>query len=86
MGEILRQPRFTVRTVANQVFVLTAVSEGWLDAVSPADARQLSWSAAEHLRSDLPDIVDALDAGRTLPDDWKERMRALLGRLMEERT
>ncbi|HEX7785401.1 MAG TPA: F0F1 ATP synthase subunit alpha, partial [Methylomirabilota bacterium] len=37
--ELLRQPRFTVRTVADQILALTAVAEGWLDQLSPSAGR-----------------------------------------------
>jgi len=83
--EILRQPRFTVRTVADQLLALMAVTEGWLDSLSPADARVLVWSAAEKAREELPDVVGALNAGREPPENWKERLGSLVHRLLEER-
>lgn len=85
MSEILRQPRFTVRTVPDQIFALTAVAEGWLDAMTPADARQLVWSTAERMRPELPDIVNALEAGRAPPEGWRERMHALVERALGDR-
>ncbi len=86
LREILRQPRFTIRTVAAQIFALTAVSEGWLDPVPPTEAGQVVWSAAEDLRSELADIADDLDAGRAPSGDWKDRMRALVQRFLPERS
>jgi F-type H+-transporting ATPase subunit alpha len=46
LRELLRQPRFSVRSVDEQIFALTAVSEGWLDDLEPASARDAVWSAA----------------------------------------
>jgi F-type H+-transporting ATPase subunit alpha len=85
LREVLRQPRFSVRTVADQVFALTAVSEGWLDPLPPAEAGQLLWSAAEQLGAELPDVESAFDAGREPSGDWKERMHALVQRFLEAR-
>jgi F-type H+-transporting ATPase subunit alpha len=78
MREILRQPRFTVRSVPEQVFALTAVTEGWLDGLAPREATHKLWSAVARLHSEVADVVDALENGRTAPDGWKERMHALL--------
>lgn len=84
MREILRQPRFTVRTVAEQIMALTAVSEGWLDGVSPARARTMIWDATRRLRAEIPELVDRLDAQEDDVDAaWKERLRARLSALAE---
>jgi F-type H+-transporting ATPase subunit alpha len=85
MRETLRQARFTVRTVADQVVALTAVSEGWLDALPPADARALVRSAAERLRVAAPDLARALDLGTEPPGDWKPAVHAVVQGLLEER-
>jgi len=84
LREILCQPRFTVRAVAAQVLALTAVAEGWLDAVAPAEVGRVVWAAADRLRPELPDVVRELEAGRAPPDGWKDRMRTLLGRFLPE--
>jgi F0F1-type ATP synthase alpha subunit len=84
LRELLRQPRFTVRTVADQVFALSAVAEGWLDALAPADARRALWSAAERLPAELADVVGALAAEKEPPGDWQQRMRGLLQRVVAE--
>jgi F-type H+-transporting ATPase subunit alpha len=84
LREILRQPRFTVRTVPAQIFALVAVAEGWLDALAPARARDVLWSAAERLEVELADVPSAIAAGRELPSDAKPRMRALLNRYLED--
>jgi len=86
LREVLRQPRFTLRTVAGQIFALTAVTEGWLDSLPPIEAAPLLWSAAERLGAELPEVAAALDAGRDAPEHWKERMHGLVQRSLEERT
>ncbi|MHB8416546.1 MAG: F0F1 ATP synthase subunit alpha [Myxococcales bacterium] len=77
LREILRQPRFTVRTVADQLVALTAVAEGWLDGSAPEEAARMTWAVAERVTSESPDIARALDAGAAAPEGWKERLHAL---------
>jgi F-type H+-transporting ATPase subunit alpha len=67
MREVLRQPRFTPRAVADQIRVLTAVAEGWLDGVPPLEAGRLVWTAVERAPAEH--------------QDWKERMRVEIDRL-----
>jgi F-type H+-transporting ATPase subunit alpha len=71
-GRVLRallcQPRLTVRRVAEQVFTLTAVSNGWLDAVEPGVARQAIDRAIERARIELGAVMDHLETGVT--PDW----------------
>ena len=77
MREVLRQPRFELRTVADQIVALTAVNEGWLDALSPTDARSLIWAVASQLRAELPELDGAL---ATLQEsvDWKRHLYQLV--------
>jgi F-type H+-transporting ATPase subunit alpha len=77
MRDLLRQPRFTRRTVADQVLVLTAVGEGWLDDVPPSDAQRV-YAAAERARTELPHIMAALDGGEAAPTSWQEPLRELV--------
>lgn len=69
MRELLRQPRFTVRGVFEQIFALTAVAEGWIDDVPLGDIRARVWSAAERLRAEQPQRVASLEAASKGPTD-----------------
>lgn len=70
MRELLRQHRFTVRPISEQVFTLTAVSSGWLDDVEPRRAREAVMRALERARAELAPAIEALDAGTTPEGDW----------------
>ncbi len=86
MREILRQPRFTVRTVAEQIVALTAVTEGWLDGLGPAEARTVTWAATTRLHAENPELATALANATTAPsDDVKQKLQALVRSLIEER-
>jgi F-type H+-transporting ATPase subunit alpha len=84
LRELLRQPRFTPRTVADQIAALAAIDAGWLDTVPPLPAASALWSAIARLGAEAPGIVAALGAG-TAPGDWKETLRAQLERLVQPR-
>jgi F-type H+-transporting ATPase subunit alpha len=81
MREVLRQPRFTVRRVADQLFALTALAEGWLDGIALADVSRIVWTGAEGLRADLPEATATIEAGQPAPPAWLDRARALATRL-----
>jgi F-type H+-transporting ATPase subunit alpha len=65
LRELLRQPRFTNRSIAAQVVTLTAVTAGWLDAVEPGRAR-----------SECAAIIETLDAGTLPPGEWQAAVHA----------
>jgi len=83
MRELLRQPRFTRRSVADQVLALTAVAEGWLDGASPPEARRALWAAAGRARADVAGVMETLDAGEEPPDGWKESLHQVVQRSRE---
>ncbi len=81
MREFLRQPRFTVRRVFEQLLALTTVAEGWLDDVAQGDVRARVWSAAERLRAEHPQLVTSLENARKGPsDEEKAVMRSAVER------
>lgn len=82
LRELLRQPRLTVRTVAQQVLALTAVAEGWLDGRSAPDAARILWSAADRASVEASEVMRALDVGETPPQDWSNRLHAVVERAL----
>lgn len=78
MREILRQPRFEVRSPAEQVLAITAVSDGWLDGGTAKEAKEVLQTALARVALEAPDIVEAIDKDSQPPEDWKERVRSLI--------
>ena len=76
--ELLRQPRFTPRGVAQQILALTAADAGWLDTLSPATVAEATWSALTSVLPELPDVIDALEAGEDPAAGWTDRFHELL--------
>lgn len=78
MRELLQQPRFAHRSTADEVFLLTATSEGWLDGVELANVPATADKLLQRVRSEAAATMETLDAG-ALPDNWKEAL-ATIGR------
>lgn len=72
LREVLRQPRFARRGVAEQVFALTAVGEGFLDGLAPGAARAALGSALGRLEADLAAGRLALHADGPPPEGLRE--------------
>lgn len=82
MRELLRQPRLTNRSVADQVFAISAVSEGWLDAVATDAVAEIVWRAAQRLPRDLVASLSA--SGAAFSVVCKATMRDVLARALAE--
>jgi F-type H+-transporting ATPase subunit alpha len=75
---LLRQSRLSPRGIAEQVFAVLSVSEGWLDGIVPEKAAHFVENIVARVRSEEPSVASQLDRGE-LPDDddWLERCRTL---------
>jgi F-type H+-transporting ATPase subunit alpha len=82
--ETLRQPRFTPRSLAAQILVVTAIDEGWLDGVDPPDASRSVWTAVEELSEERPDLARAVEANAD-PASWKDHLREQVRRASPSR-
>jgi F-type H+/Na+-transporting ATPase subunit alpha len=78
MRELLRQSRFESRSVSNQVLLLTAVSEGWLDVVAPEEALELMHRILLRIRTENNKVVEILESGKPPEKDWKPFVQTLL--------
>jgi len=74
---LLRQPRLTPRSIAEEVLAVLAVSEGWLDGLGPEQAPHFVESFVARIRSEEPLVASRLDRGELPDDDWLERCRVL---------
>ena len=70
LRELLRQARFTVRPISEQVLALTAVNSGWLDDTAPSRVRDIVARALARARAESGDLITTLDAGATPDLDW----------------
>jgi F-type H+-transporting ATPase subunit alpha len=75
---LLRQKRFSARSIAHQVLTLTAVSEHWLSDLKSWQAVYAADALVELARQQVPEIVAALDRGEVPQDDWKQTLEKLM--------
>ncbi|MEQ9410304.1 MAG: F0F1 ATP synthase subunit alpha [Fuerstiella sp.] len=75
---LMRQARFSPRSIAQQVITLTAVSEHWLSNLKPLQAVMATAALVELTRQQLPEIASALDRGELPPADWKQNVQKLM--------
>jgi len=73
---LLRQPRLAPRSIAEQVFAVLSVSEGWLDGLAPEKAPHFIENLVARVRSEEPLVASHLDRGELPDDDWLQRCRA----------
>lgn len=83
MRELLRQPRFSPRSLLDQITTLMAVSEGWLDGLAPDRATSVIVAASARLRATAAPLVEALDTGAEIPAAWREAARAAVAAARE---
>ena len=75
---LLRQGRFSPRSTAHQVILLTAVSEHWLSDLQPAQAVVVADALTDLARRHFSEIIAALDRGEMPTGDWKNDLRSLI--------
>ena len=75
---LLRQNRLAARGGAEQVIMLTAVSEQWLKGVKPRSAAAFVSALVATLRREQPELVRKLDAGESPADGWKAAVAAIV--------
>jgi F-type H+/Na+-transporting ATPase subunit alpha len=77
---MLRQGRLSRRSVAHQVIMLTASTEGWVQDLAPRRAALVADSLVALVRSERPELFAILERGESPPGDWKPSLRGLVAR------
>lgn len=83
MRELLRQPRLQHRSTADQVVLLTAISNGWFDESSPTPVSRHAESLLRKLRTSNPGLIDRLNQG-VLPEGWNEALRKVANQSLSD--
>ena len=78
LTEVLKQPQYKPLSVANQVSILFAANEGFLDEVENKKINEYKAGWFEHFNANLPELVQRLNAGSNLEDEDSELLRAEL--------
>ncbi len=67
--EVLKQPQYKPLTVAQQVTILFAVNEGFLDAIDNKKISEYKTGWFEYFEANMPELSKALNEGAKLSDE-----------------
>jgi F-type H+-transporting ATPase subunit alpha len=76
--EVLKQPQYQPMPVENQISVIHAVTNGYLDHVDVGRVRAWERGFHEHLGSRHQDVLDELRVGKVLTSDIEEKLVAAI--------
>ena len=83
LTEVLKQPQYQPLSVAQQVSILFAANEGFLDEVDNKKISEYKKGWFEHLEANLPELVQKLNSGSNLEDADAESLRIELQKFTE---
>ena len=75
LTEVLKQPQYKPLTVAQQVTILFAANEGYLDEVENKKVTEFKAGWFEYFGANMPELDKRLNAGDKLSDEDKEALR-----------
>ena len=78
LTEVLKQPQYKPLTVAQQVTILFAANEGFLDEVDNKDITSYKTGWFEYFEANLPEMSKALNEGAKLSDEDIATLKAKL--------
>ena len=78
--ELLKQNQYVPMPVAEQVVVIFAGVNGYLDDVDTGDILKFEKEYLDHMRSEHHDILDTIATQKVISDDLKDR----LGKIVDE--
>ena len=76
--EVLKQPQYKPLTVAQQVTILFAVNEGYLDEIDNKEIADYKTGWFEYFEANMPDLSKALNEGAKLSDEDMTALRSQL--------
>ncbi len=78
LTEVLKQPQYKPLTVAQQVTILFAANEGYLDEVDNKNINSYKTGWFEYFEANLPEMSKALNEGAKLSDDDMATLKSKL--------
>jgi F-type H+/Na+-transporting ATPase subunit alpha len=76
--EILKQGSSELRSLAEQVIQIWAVSEGYANSIDKADVQRWGTALLEHINSTYPEIIEQLNSQKVLSDEIVVSMKKAL--------
>jgi F-type H+-transporting ATPase subunit alpha len=78
LTELLKQPQYSPMKVEEQVAVIFAGVNGYLDGVEVGDVGRFEAGLMEHLRSAAGDVLDTIRDEQKLSDETEEKLKAAI--------
>ena len=78
LTEVLKQPQYRPLTVAQQVTILFAANEGYLDEIDNKKIQEYKAGWFEYFEANMPELDKRLNDGDKLSDEDKDALRAQL--------
>lgn len=78
LTEVLKQPQYKPLSVAQQVTILFAANEGYLDEVDNKKIGDFKTGWFEYFEANMPELNNKLNSGDKLSDEDKEALKAKL--------
>ena len=78
LTEVLKQPQYKPLSVAQQVTILFAANEGYLDEVENKEIQEFKSGWFEYFEANMPELDKRLNEGDKLSDEDKDALRAQL--------
>ena len=78
LTEVLKQPQYRPLTVSQQVTILFAANEGYLDEIDNKKVQEYKAGWFEYFEANMPELDKRLNEGDKLSDEDKEALRTQL--------
>ena len=78
LTELLKQPQFSPLKTEEQVAVIFAGVNGYLDKIPVSDVGKFEQGLLTYMRSEGKDVLDAIRTEKALSDDVKAKLKAAL--------
>ncbi|MEQ8294989.1 MAG: F0F1 ATP synthase subunit alpha [Nitratireductor sp.] len=76
LTELLKQPQFSPLKTEEQVAVIFAGTQGYLDKLAIADVGRFEQGLLTHLRTEGKSVLDAIRKEKALSDDLRDKLKA----------
>ncbi len=76
LTELLKQPQFSPLKTEEQVAVIFAGVNGYLDKLAVRDVNRFEQGLLAHMRSEGKDVLDAIRKEKAISDDLREKLKA----------
>jgi F-type H+-transporting ATPase subunit alpha len=78
LTEILKQPQFSPLTLGQEVSIIFAGVNGFVDDVEPAQVRAFEEQFHKYMSSNHPDLLKGIEDKQTIDDDLDGKLRSAI--------